>query len=590
MRERIRRITELFAKLLAITIVASLVPLAFPGVALAARVKTIKITDASVVEGDSGSKTMTFKVSWSGSKGGGSVSVHYSTANITATAGKDYTATSGTASMSGGGCHCASISVPILGDKTTEGTETFQVNLSNPVSGVIGDGQGIGTIYDNEGPPSLVVADTAVAESAGTLSFSVLLTNPSASVVAVDYATADGTALAGSDYTATSNSLTFSPGQTSKTVPVPVTNDSLNEDDETFTLNLTNASGAGIVDAQGVGTIQDDDPEPDLSIGNAAVTEGDVGTTTATFTLTLSTASGREVDVDYATADATASAGADYQAASGTVAFSPGETTKQIAVTVDGDAVYEGNETFTVGLAAPVNANIVGGSGLGTIADDDAGPKLSVDDPAVAEGGSGTSILTFTVTMDPSSASAVTVDYATADGTATAGLDYTATSGTLTLAPGETTKTVAVDVAGDSTYEPDETVTLTLSNPAGGGSKIVDAQGTGTIQNDDKAPTSLTLRLVKTRTSIRAKGTIQVALPGMAVRVTLYKKKGGRFVKIAGKTVAVGALMDRNADGLTDGAYAAAFKRPAAGTYRLKASYAGSPIALACVKSLKSRL
>ena len=126
------------------------------------------------------------------------------------------------------------MNVPILGDTTTEGTETFAVNLSSPVNAKIADAQGIGTIYDNEGPPSLVVTDVSGAEASGTISFSVLLTNASGSSVSVDYATADGSAIAGSDYTATSGPLTFTPGQTSKTVPVTIVNDALAEDDETL--------------------------------------------------------------------------------------------------------------------------------------------------------------------------------------------------------------------------------------------------------------------------------------------------------------------------------------------------------------------
>lgn len=572
------------------TVVTGVLPLAVAGSASAARVKTIRITDASVVEGNAGSTNISFSVSWTGAKGGAAVTVAYATANATATAGADYTATSGTATMSQNGCRCAAITVPVLGDDMTEGPETFQVNLSNPVNGVIDDAQGIGTIYDDEGPLSLVVTDVSTLEALGTVSFSVLLTNPSASPVTVNYATADASALAGTDYTADSNTLTFNPTQVLKTVAVSVTDDALNEDDETFTLNLSNASGATVADAQGVGTILDDDAEPDISIGDATITEGDSGSPTASFAVTLLAVSGREVNVDYTTSDGTATAGADYETSTGTLVFNPGQTTKQIDVTVSPDVVAESDETFTVELSAPLNANIVAATGLGTITDDDEGPKIAVDDPTVTEGAGGTTALTFTVSMDPASLAVVTVDYATTDGTATAGSDYTATSNTLTFAPGDITETVTVDVAGDTGYEPDETLMLALSNPVGGVSKIIDAQGTGTITNDDKGPTALTLKVVKKKTTIQAKGVIELAASGMKVKATLYKKKGSRYVRVTSKTVSVAGLTDRDADGLTDGAHLAKFSRPGRGSYLLKTVYAGNATFLPCSRSVKFKL
>jgi hypothetical protein len=586
-----RRGIEGLSKIVIVTVVAGILPMAMAGTASAARVKTIRITDASVVEGDVGSATMSFTVSWTGAKGGAAVTVAYATADASAAAGVDYTATSGTATMSQNGCHCATITVPVLGDDVTEDAETFRVNLSNPFNGVVGDAEGIGTIYDDEGPPSLVVTDAGALEAAGLVSFDVLLTNPSASPVTVDYATADDSGAAGSDYVSNGSppSLSFSAGQVLKTVTVTLTDDALNEDDETFTLNLSNASGATIADAQGTGTILDDDAEPDISIGDATVAEGDSGTETASFPVTISAVSGREVAVDYATSDETATAGSDYENSTGTIQFAAGQTTKQIDVTVDADVVAEADETFTVELSQPLNANIPAATALGTITDDDEGPKLAVDDPTVIEGNSGTT-LTFAVSMDPASGSPVTVDYATVDGSATGGSDYAADSGTLTFPAGEVSRTVTVDVTGDTTFEPGETLTLNLSNPVGGLSKIIDAQGIGTITNDDKAPTSLTLKLVKGKTTIQAKGLIEMAASGMKVKATLYKKKGAKYVRVSSKAVSVGFLSDRDGDNRPDGTYVAKFARPARGAYQLKVAYPGSPTFLPCLRSLKFKL
>ena len=132
--------------------------------------------------------------------------------------------------------------------------------------------------------------------------------------VSVDFATADGTATAPADYTATNGTLTFTPGQTTKTVTVPVKGDLLDEANETYFVNLTNPSNATISDAQGLGTITDDDPLPALSIDDVTVAEGNSGTVSATFTVTLAPRQRPPVTVDYATADGTAQAPGDYQA------------------------------------------------------------------------------------------------------------------------------------------------------------------------------------------------------------------------------------------------------------------------------------
>jgi hypothetical protein len=564
----------------AILVIAGLIPLVAATPAFAARQKSIRINDASVIEGDTGQKTMTFTISWTGAKGGAAPSVHYTTANRGsgvgfATAGADYTTTSGTTSMTNSGCRCATVNVPILGDLINEGTETFVVKLSSPVGGTIARAQGIGTIYDNDGPPSIVVTDVSGLEASGSLTFDVLLTSATVGTVTVDYTTSDGAALAGSDYTATSGTLTFTPGQTSKPIPVTIVNDALAEDDETFTLNLSNATGGiAIADPQGVGTIVNDDLDPTVSVGNASVVEGDIGTTTLSLPVTLSGPSGREVDVDYATSDGTATAGSDYTAASGTLVFAAGDTSKQIAVTVNGDLLVEGNETFTVTLSAPFNADLGTTVATGTITNDDANPKLVVGDATVLEGNSGTTPLTFTVAMVPVSVTDVTVDYATSGGTATAGSDYTGTSGTLTIPACQASGTITVSVIGEKTYEPNETLGLTLSNPVG--ATIVVGTATGTILNDDRIPTTLSTKLAKGTTAIKAKGAIEAATSGMKIKVSLLHKVGRKYVVVSSKTVSAKGLLDRNKDGILDAAYVASFKRPAAGTYRFIVRYAGS--------------
>jgi Calx-beta domain len=221
-----------------------------------------------------------------------------------------------------------------------------------------------------------------------------------------------------------------------------------------------------------------------LSINNITVTEGNTGTTPAVFTVTLSTASNQTVTVNYATADGTATAGSDYSATAGTLTFTPGTTSQTITVAVLGDTRTEANETFFVNLSTPSNATIADGRGQGTILNDDALPALSINNVTVTEGNTGTTPAVFTVTLSAASGQTVTVNYATADGKATAGSDYTATAGTLTFTPGATSQTITVAVLGDTVKEPTETFFVNLSNATN--ATIASGRGRGSILDNDK--------------------------------------------------------------------------------------------------------
>jgi hypothetical protein len=198
--------------------------------------------------------------------------------------------------------------------------------------------------------------------------------------------------------------------------------------------------------------------------------------------VTLSSASASTVTVNYATANGSALAGSDYTATSGTLTFAAGQTSKTITVPVIGDTIVEPNEAFVVNLSGAIGATIFDGQGLGTILNDD-GPTLRINDVSRAEFNSGATAFTFIVTLSSASASTVTVNYATANGSALAGSDYTATSGTLTFAAGQTSKTITVLVTGDTVVEPNEAFVVNLSGAIG--ATIFDGQGVGTILNDD---------------------------------------------------------------------------------------------------------
>lgn len=222
-------------------------------------------------------------------------------------------------------------------------------------------------------PITLQIGDIRLAEGdSGTTAFlfEVSLSPASTQVTTVQYTTANGTATAGSDYTATSGTLTFEAGQTSQSITVNVSGDTTQEADETFYVNLSTPSGASLADAQGLGTINNDD-YPSLSINDVSLAEGDSGTTYFSFTVGLSYASLGTVSVNYATANGTATAGSDYTATSGTLSFSPGQTSKGITVAVQGDRTEEANETFFVNLSTTSGASLADSQGQGTILNDE---------------------------------------------------------------------------------------------------------------------------------------------------------------------------------------------------------------------------
>jgi len=225
-------------------------------------------------------------------------------------------------------------------------------------------------------------------------------------------------------------------------------------------------------------------PPPLMSIGDATVTEGDAGAVNAVFAVTLSKPTNQTVTVQYNTANGTADAGQDYVASSGTLTFQPGETSKTLSVAVKGDLIDEYDETFFVNLSGAANAQIAHGQGLSTIIDNDPPPSMVISDVTKNEGNSGYTSFTFTVSLSAPSEKGVSVNYATADGTATtANKDYVAASGTLFFAAGQTSQTITVMVVGNTKKEANETFFVNLSGI--NNALLADAQGIGTILNDD---------------------------------------------------------------------------------------------------------
>lgn len=351
----------------------------------------------------------------------------------------------------------------------------------------------ISTVEPSQPPPTVTIEDVTLNEGNSGSANAVLAVSLSAvsvNTVTVNYATANDSALAGSDYTAASDTLVFSPGQTTKNISVPVTGDTTFEGNEIFSVNLTSATNAIIADSQGHVRINNDDsaPQPALTINDVSLGEGNSGVTNFVFTVSLSHAGSSTVTVNYNTGNGTAFAGSDYVAHNSNVTFDTGQTSKTISVAVNGDTSAENDETFVINLLSATGAVIVDSQGLGIINDDDATnqPSLTINDISVPEGNSGFTSFVFTVNLSAVAANTVTVNYVTANNTAESGSDYNTANGTLTFSPGQTTKTVSVPVIGDTTVESNETFFLNLSNASN--AIIGDSQALGFINNDDAAP------------------------------------------------------------------------------------------------------
>ena len=560
------------ARLAVVTTTIAMFAFAPGSPAHAAPPHNITIDDVSITEGTSGSTNLDFTISVSGPAVAG-VTVDYTTADATATAGSDYVSTTGTAALANGGCRCATVSIPVEGETAIENDEIFVVTLSDAVGGTITDGQGVGTIT-NDDLPNASVNDPVVAENLGTLTFTVSLdaTAPFDSIVG--YTTGPDTATADADYTTTSGTLTVAAGATSGSVDVPVLDDSTYEGNEALTLDITAVSGVVVADTQGHGTITEDDAAPSITVDDPTVAEDGA---TMTFTISLDATAAVDVAIDYATSDGTATAGADYTGTSGTATITAGNTTTAVDVSVLDDGTYEGDEMLALDLSGEVNGALSDTQGHGTITEDDAAPGVSVADASVTEGTAGTKNLSFIVTLSNPSAFDLTVDVTTADGTAVAPDDYTAVSSDTVLLPaGVETSSAEISILGDTAFEVDETFTITLGNLVGTGT-IDTPAATGTITNDDTQASRVTLKATETRAKIGAKGILEPATAGNTVTATLARYRNGHWVTVATKTVTVRKLSDRDADGSADARYGASFARPTHGRYRFTAVFGGDP-------------
>ncbi|OWY22041.1 hypothetical protein C7N43_09165, partial [Sphingobacteriales bacterium UPWRP_1] len=424
------------------------------------------------------------------------ITVQYTTANATALAGLDYTTTSASATIPVGQT-CVNVTFPIIDDNVLEPTETFNVNLANPNNATIADPQGVVTILDNDTtPPSLTINDITVNESAGTATLQICASYAPGSPVTVQYTTANATALAGLDYTATTATATIPAGQTCVNVSFPIINDTNPEPTETFNVNLTNPTNATIADPQGVVTILDNDTPPCLvSIEITGKTCNNNGTPsnpnddTYTFVLTV-----------FGAGTGSTWEGSFNNVALGVYQFGPTPYNTPVPLGPFPAGPFTGGPSvpplyFPNGLDININVYDSGNTSCSasTVVTSPGPcsnvlPSLTINDVTVNES-AGTA--TLQICTSAVSGSPITVTYTTANATAIAGLDYTATTATATIPAGQTCVNVSFPIINDTNPEPTETFNVNLTNPTN--ATIADPQGVVTILDNDTPPPSLTI-------------------------------------------------------------------------------------------------
>lgn len=442
----------------------------------------IKFDNPTIGEAD-GFATLHFSLSEPSAQ---TVSFHYDFSTGSATNFNDFPNFSGEISFAPGQT-TATLRIQIYEDQYVEAPETFFATFSSPVNATLERSAAAITIIDNDatvGTPSISVANTVVDEKDGFAYFVVSLDRPSNSDVSVNYDNQNGSASAGSDYVAQSGTLVFHPGETAKTVAVPIIDNNLPEAQETFNLLLSHAVGGNLGDASGTARIGASDMAtadlPQIRVANTTIGEAD-GFADVVFS--LNAPSLQAVSVSYGFSQGSATNFNDFPNFSGSVSFAPGETSKTVRIATYEDSYHEAPETLLVTLGSAVNGTLERSSAAITIIDNDATvgtPSIAIGDTVIDEKAG---VAQFVVTLDKPALGNVAINYATQDGSALAGSDYTAQNGTLVFRPGETSKTVSVLINDDNTPEGAETFHMVLTTPTG--ATLADGVGSARIGASD---------------------------------------------------------------------------------------------------------
>ena len=475
----------------------------------------------------------------------------------TASEGSDYSTIVTKTITIPAGATIGTITIPVLTDNVLEGTETVIAKLgtaNNPLVNVDATAATINITDANTATVSIAATPSSIGEAAGSATFTVTLSTAVQNAFSVDYATANGTALAGPalDYVATNGTLTFPAGSaagTTLTFTVPVNDDNLVEPSETFDAVLSNPTGGLVTIATGTATATITDNDTAIATVTAGINGNETGPVNGTFTVTLSKPSSSATQISY-TLGGTATEGADYSTiTTKTITIPAGETTGTITIPVLTDATTESLETVIATLGTSSNTAITINAATATINILDANTaSVSISAPATVNEGDGT--VTFTVTLNNAVQDEFRVDFATANGSAVAGDDYTAQSGILTFPAGSAAgavQTFTVNILEDNIAELSETFTATISNITGGVVLISNATATATIVDNDASVATVTAGIAGNENGpVNGTFTVTLSNPSSQPTTITYTlggtaSEGSDFSTITTKTITIPA-------------------------------------------------
>lgn len=438
--------------------------------------------------------SVTVTVSRIGNSVNSPAQINYSTANDSAVAGEDYTSTSGQLVWAQDEvAPTKTFDIPIADNAAGEPNETFNVNIAAEGSEAIGVASGVVTII---GDPTVTFNPAVynVGEDGGSVTIFVTRANVDNEAVSVNYATANGTAIAGEDYTTTNGTLNWGAAEVgTKSFNVPILADADANGPEAFVVNLSACVNCTIIANQATVNISEGAP-PETTPGTLAFSPAAILVTEATGNagvfVTRTNGTDGVVTVNYQSASGSATSPADFDAVSGTLSWADGVGgSKLILVPIVDDAAIEPTESFTVSFVPDSETGTEGLPTLGastvtvSIQDNDesSAGELRVLDTNVSEGDG---LINVTVTRSGGSDGAASVNYATADGTAVAGSDFNATNGTLNWADNDAaSKTIQIQILDDAVIESQESFTVQLSGATG--STIADGTANVVIFDDD---------------------------------------------------------------------------------------------------------
>ncbi|NND77638.1 MAG: T9SS type B sorting domain-containing protein, partial [Flavobacteriales bacterium] len=439
------------------------------------------VADATVNEADG---TVTIDVSLN-APSGQPVFVDFGLSDITTgTLHPDYTDITGTLTFAPGSV-LEQFDVSITSDLLDEIDEDFLVTLTNNVDAGICDPTAVVTILDDDPTPCVSIDDVAVNEADGNAVFTVTLDAESGQTVSFDWAINDLTTnTLHPDHANVFGTAVIPEGQMSVNITVPITDDLLNEIDETYEVVLSSVIGGNtnICDGVGLGTIIDNDAPPCLSIAGEAQDESN----DITFTVSLDAESGQDVTFEYATSDLTALVGSgDYTADLGTLTIVEGDMDITFTIAINDDLLNETDETFNATITNPINATLCPAAdvAVGTILNNDVPPCVSINSVTHDEADGNAE---FELSLNAPSGQDVTITYYTSDDSALEGLDYSPDSTTVTIPEGDTTLSIFIPINDDALYEFTETFNVTLIDPIN--MTICDTVGVATIVDNDPLP------------------------------------------------------------------------------------------------------